>query len=112
MALLRLQGIGKCYRQGEVNVQALDNVNLQVNAGEFVALVGPSGSGKTTLLNIIGGLDTPTQGKAELNGIDISLLKDTELSDFRLFQLGCLSPGGTCRKTSGITLPVRLRDFC
>ncbi|MEH6579176.1 MAG: ABC transporter ATP-binding protein [Amphritea sp.] len=88
MALLKLQGIGKCYRQGEINVQALDNVNLQVNAGEFAALVGPSGSGKTTLLNIIGGLDTPTRGKAELNGTDISLLKDSELSDFRLFQLG------------------------
>ncbi len=88
MALLTLQGISKRYRQGELNVQALTDINLQVKEGEFAALVGPSGSGKTTLLNIIGGLDSPSQGTTQLNGTDISQLTEAQLSDFRLFQLG------------------------
>ncbi|MDI3323887.1 ABC transporter ATP-binding protein [Pontibacterium granulatum] len=88
MALLALDGIGKCYRQGEIEVQALQDINLQVEAGEFAALVGPSGSGKTTLLNIIGGLDSPTAGCARLNDTDITQLNDRALANFRLFQLG------------------------
>lgn len=88
MALLTLQNIGKRYRQGELEVQALADINLDVEEGEFSALVGPSGSGKTTLLNIIGGLDSPTQGTTQLNDIDITGLKEAQLSDFRLFQLG------------------------
>lgn len=88
MTLLRLQDIGKRYRQGEVEVQALEGINLTIKEGEFTALVGPSGSGKTTLLNIIGGLDAPTQGSVELNGTDITTLNEAKLSDFRLFQLG------------------------
>lgn len=88
MALLTLKDIGKRYHQGEVEVQALEHINLTVEEGEFAALVGPSGSGKTTLLNIIGGLDSPTTGSAHLNGTDISHLSESELSDFRLFQLG------------------------
>jgi len=88
MALLTLHGINKQYRQGELNVQALTDVNLEIKEGEFAALVGPSGSGKTTLLNIIGGLDTPTKGLVQLNGTNISDLTEAQLSDFRLFQLG------------------------
>jgi putative ABC transport system ATP-binding protein len=88
MTLLTLQGISKSYRQGEIKVQALSDINLTVEAGEFTALVGPSGSGKTTLLNIIGGLDSASAGSTHLNGTDISTLKEAELSDFRLFQLG------------------------
>ncbi|MCK5003413.1 MAG: ABC transporter ATP-binding protein [Gammaproteobacteria bacterium] len=88
MALLTLQGISKCYQQGELQVNALNDINLQVEEGEFAALVGPSGSGKTTLLNIIGGLDTPTHGRTLLNNTDITGLKEAELSNFRLFQLG------------------------
>ncbi|MDT8375958.1 MAG: ABC transporter ATP-binding protein [Mariprofundaceae bacterium] len=88
MALLTLQAISKLYHQGETEVQALQNINLELHEGEFAALVGPSGSGKTTLLNIIGGLDLPTQGRAMLNSTDITTLKEAELSDFRLFQLG------------------------
>ena len=88
MALLTLQGISKRYRQGELDVQALTDINLEVNEGEFAALVGPSGSGKTTLLNIIGGLDSATQGTTQLNGTDINGLTEAQLSDFRLLQLG------------------------
>lgn len=62
MALLTLQGISKRYLQGELEVNALSDINLEVKEGEFAALVGPSGSGKTTLLNIIGGLDSPSDG--------------------------------------------------
>jgi putative ABC transport system ATP-binding protein len=88
MALLTLKDIGKRYRQGEIEVKALSDINLDIEEGEFAALVGPSGSGKTTLLNIIGGLDSASQGTTQLNGIDISGLKEAQLSDFRLFQLG------------------------
>ncbi len=88
MALLRLQDIGKRYQQGEIEVQALKDIELTIEEGEFTALVGPSGSGKTTLLNIIGGLDAPTHGSAHLNGTELGKLSEGELSDFRLFQLG------------------------
>jgi len=88
MALLTLQGINKRYRQGELEFNALTDINLTIEEGEFAALVGPSGSGKTTLLNIIGGLDAATEGSTHLNGIDISELNESKLSDFRLLQLG------------------------
>lgn len=88
MALLHLEGIGKSFQQGELEVKALQNITLDIEEGEFAALVGPSGSGKTTLLNIIGGLDSPTAGIAMLNGIDVSTLSEAQLSDFRLMELG------------------------
>lgn len=88
MSLLELNNITKTYLQGEIEVHALQQVNLQVNEGEFAALVGPSGSGKTTLLNVIGGLDAPTSGTLHLNGDELTTMKEDELSRFRLFQLG------------------------
>jgi putative ABC transport system ATP-binding protein len=88
MSLLKLQGIGKSYRQGEVEVQALQHVDLTLEEGEFAALVGPSGSGKTTLLNIIGALDAPSSGQVHLNGTDLTAMSEGALSDFRLFELG------------------------
>lgn len=88
MTLLTLKGIGKRYLQGELEVNALSDINLEIKEGEFAALVGPSGSGKTTLLNIIGGLDSASEGTTHLNDINISGLKEAQLSDFRLFQLG------------------------
>lgn len=88
MTLVRLENISKTFRQGDIEVHALTDISLDVLEGEFAALVGPSGSGKTTLLNIIGGLDSPSSGKVHLNGTDVTALNESELSDFRLFQLG------------------------
>lgn len=88
MTLFRLENISKTFRQGDIEVHALTDISLEVSEGEFAALVGPSGSGKTTLLNIIGGLDSPTSGKVHLNGTDVTALNESQLSDFRLFQLG------------------------
>ncbi|MCO5123229.1 MAG: ABC transporter ATP-binding protein [Rhizobacter sp.] len=88
MALLSLSGVGKTYGRGELQVHALDGIALEVQEGEFAALVGPSGSGKTTLLNIIGGLDAPSRGKVAVNGTEITTLPEAELSGFRLFELG------------------------
>ncbi|MEZ5538113.1 MAG: ABC transporter ATP-binding protein [Thiolinea sp.] len=88
MSLLELSAISKTFRQGEIEVRALDNISLNIAEGEFTALVGPSGSGKTTLLNMIGGLDTPSSGAVRVNGEDITQLKESALADFRLFRLG------------------------
>ena len=67
-AVLKLENLSRTYTLGKRNVQALSNVNLQVNKGEFVSIMGPSGSGKTTLLNVLGCLDKPNQGKVLLDG--------------------------------------------
>lgn len=88
MALLELKNVSKIYRQGDIEVHALDNFSLTVEQGEFAALVGPSGSGKTTLLNIIGGLDTPSHGTVHLNGDDLAQMDEKSLSHYRLMQLG------------------------
>ncbi len=73
---------------GTVEVPALRGVDLNVDKGEFVALMGPSGSGKSTLLNMIGLLDTPTSGKIVIDGVDVSSLNENERADFRLKKLG------------------------
>lgn len=88
MSLLKLEGIAKRYRQGETTVDALADIDLAVDQGEFAALVGPSGSGKTTLLNMIGGLDAPSAGRVWLHGTEMTALPEARLSDFRLFELG------------------------
>lgn len=81
-------GVSKTYHPETVPVRALTGVDLQVNRGEFAALVGPSGSGKTTLLNIIGGLDEPTSGRIVVNGTDITGLTAAGRIDFRLYNIG------------------------
>lgn len=88
MTLLTVNQVSKHYRQGQIEVQALQQVSLSIDEGEFVALVGPSGSGKTTLLNSIGGLDRPSSGHIHLREVELTALSDADLSDFRLFQLG------------------------
>ena len=70
--MIRLENVSKRYKMGDVQVTALDHVTLEVGQGEFVVVLGPSGSGKTTLLNLIGALDTPTEGQVHINGAAIS----------------------------------------
>ena len=86
--ILDLQNIYKTYGQGEVEVPVLKDVNLQVAEGEYLAIMGPSGSGKSTLMNIVGCLDRATSGKYFLDGEDISLLSEKQLSEIRLRKIG------------------------
>lgn len=88
MKVIEIEGLHKIYNPKKVPVHALNGIDLAINAGEFTAIVGPSGSGKSTLLNMIGGLDTPTEGKVTINGIDISTLSPRQLIDFRLRNIG------------------------
>lgn len=88
MKLIELFGVTKIYDETIVPVKAVDNVDLQIDKGEFTAIVGPSGSGKTTLLNLIGGLDKTTSGKVFVDGTDISTYKEDELINFRLHHIG------------------------
>ncbi len=88
MAVITTKEITKIYRQGDIEVHALNGVSIQFEKGEFTAIVGPSGSGKTTLLNAIGGLDTPTSGSVVIDGQDITRLNSNELIDFRLNNIG------------------------
>src|SRR5215471_14367856 len=78
----------KIYDQKTFPVNALNGVHLHIGRGEFIAINGPSGSGKTTLLNMLGGLDTPTSGYVDINGINITQLAGNELIDFRLQNIG------------------------
>ncbi len=86
--VIKTIGITKIYNPEKIPVHALNGVDLEIEEGEFTAIVGPSGSGKTTLLNIIGGLDRPTQGYVEIGGQDISQLSDNQLIDFRKNHIG------------------------
>lgn len=88
-AIVRLDKINKVYQQnGAAAVRALQDIDLEIGQGEFVALVGPSGSGKTTLLNLIGGLDSPTSGQIRIGQQEIASLSRFELSRIRLRQIG------------------------
>jgi ABC-type lipoprotein export system ATPase subunit len=86
--VLQLENLSKTYTLGKNDVPALANLNLTVNAGEFVAIMGPSGSGKTTLLNVIGCIDKPTKGKVLLDGIDATELPENQLYKIRRDKMG------------------------
>ncbi len=102
--IIELKDVTKRYGTGPVSVAALQDVELFVAPGEFVVVLGPSGSGKTTLLNIVGALDTATEGRVQVNGIDISTASRKELFDFRrssvsfIFQSFNLFPGLTAEE--------------
>ncbi|MDI3481038.1 MAG: putative transport system ATP-binding protein [Tepidanaerobacteraceae bacterium] len=86
--VINLENVYKIYKMGDTAVHALDDVSLKIDEGEFVAIVGPSGSGKSTLMNILGCLDTPTKGKYEFEGRDVSRLNDNELAAIRNRRIG------------------------
>ncbi len=86
--LIRIENLTKIYQLGQVQVRALNNVNLTINKNEYVAIMGPSGSGKSTLMNILGCLDVPTEGRYILNDQDVSNLTDDELAHIRNKEIG------------------------
>jgi putative ABC transport system ATP-binding protein len=88
MKVIEIKNVEKIYNDSEVQVHAVNGVDLSFEEGEFAAIVGPSGSGKTTLLNMLGGLDTPTKGEITIGGTNISSLKGSKLIDFRLHNIG------------------------
>lgn len=112
MEILKVENLRKEYGEGNSKVIALDGVNLEIERGEFVAIVGPSGSGKSTLLHIIGGVDSPDDGKVYIDGNDISKYSSKELAYFRrrkvglIYQFYNLIPNLTVRHN--IELPLKL----
>lgn len=88
MELIKTENLNKTYQDNGVPVDALKNINLKINKGEYVVIAGPSGSGKTTLLNLLGALDVPTSGKVLFENEDIGKKSRKELSEFRLQKLG------------------------
>ena len=88
MSLIRLQNIARRYQMGAEIVHALRDVSLEIQRGEYVAIMGPSGSGKSTLMNLIGCLDTPTSGTYELNGAHVSDMDDNQLAEIRNREIG------------------------
>lgn len=92
-ALVEIKDVCKIYNPGENEVRALDHVNVEINEGEFVAIIGHSGSGKSTLMNMLGCLDVPSSGVYRLHGQDVSDLDDDELSDIRNREIGFIFQG-------------------
>ena len=88
MSLIRIKNLARRYVMGTETVHALREVSLEIERGEYVAIMGPSGSGKSTLMNMIGCLDTPTSGSYELNGQDVSHMDDNQLADIRNREIG------------------------
>ena len=88
MVLIRLQNVSRRYQMGMETVHALRDVSLEIQRGEYVAIMGPSGSGKSTMMNLIGCLDTPTSGRYELNGISVSDRDDNQLAEIRNREIG------------------------
>lgn len=112
MEIVRTENLSKTYGSGENLVRAIDNVNLKIEKGEFIAIVGPSGSGKSTLLHLLGGVDNPSSGKIFIDGNDISKYSSKELALFRrrkvglIYQFYNLIPNLTVRHN--IELPLKL----
>lgn len=112
MEILRTEDLKKYYGKGEMQIKALDGINLCVEKGEFTAIVGTSGSGKSTLLHMLGGLDRPTSGKVYVDGRDIFNLKDDALCIFRRRKIGFVFQNynlvPVLNVQENITLPIEL----
>lgn len=88
MSIVQFEGVSKIYRSGDHELRALDRVSFTLDEGKFVVILGPSGAGKSTLLNLLGGLDSPSEGTIRVSGKDISKLTDNELADYRASTVG------------------------
>ncbi|HNR27272.1 MAG TPA: ABC transporter ATP-binding protein [Bacteroidales bacterium] len=86
--LIKIRGIKKIYKMGTQEVRALNGIDLEIRKNEYVAIMGPSGSGKSTLMNLLGCLDTPTEGTYILNGTDVSQMRDDQLAEVRNKEIG------------------------
>jgi putative ABC transport system ATP-binding protein len=113
--LARLEGVSRTYQKGKEQVEVLHNLDLQIPAGDFIAIMGPSGSGKTTLLNLLGGLDRPTSGKIQVGDAELTAMSNSQLSHWRsthvgfIFQFYNLLPVLTAQKN--VELPLLLTRF-
>src|SRR3954466_3293350 len=87
-AIVSIRKLSKIYEQGDATIAALNNISLDIRKGEFLTLMGPSGSGKSTLLHIIAGIDRPTQGECQVQGIDVAKLNESQLADWRNQHVG------------------------
>ena len=87
-AFVTFEKVNKIYRTGEVEIQALKNVNFEIGQGEFCVIVGASGAGKTTILNILGGMDSLTSGRVMLDGQEVSAYHKKQLTDYRRYDIG------------------------
>ena len=88
MSIVQFDNVSRIYTSGDHELRALDHVGFTLEEGKFVVILGPSGAGKSTLLNLLGGLDSPTEGTITVSGADISKLTDNELSDYRASTVG------------------------
>lgn len=88
MKIVEFKNVSKIYKSGEHEQRALDGVDLTLDEGKFIVVLGPSGAGKSTLLNLLGGLDSPTEGTIRVNGKDISTLNHNELAEYRAETVG------------------------
>ncbi len=88
MSIVRFENVSKIYTSGDHELRALDKVSFTLDEGRFVVILGPSGAGKSTLLNLLGGLDSPSEGTITVSGADISELTDNELADYRASTVG------------------------
>jgi putative ABC transport system ATP-binding protein len=113
--LAHLTGVSRTYQKGKERVEVLHNLDLEVPAGDFIAIMGPSGSGKTTLLNLMGGLDRPTSGKVQVGDAVLSSMSNSQLSHWRstnvgfIFQFYNLLPVLSAQKN--VELPLLLTNF-
>ncbi len=88
MNLIKFKEVSRIYKVGDHEQKALDKIDLEIEEGKFIVILGPSGAGKSTLLNLLGGLDSPTEGQILVEGQDISKLKNNELADYRASTVG------------------------